>query len=548
MTRLEDVLNKSELVKEYYKWLLNSENINLEKELDLSLVQTYNDPYIYYPECMHDLFHAEKLQRLSRVSQLGSMFQYYPGAYHTRLAHSIGTFGKKQEEHIYLWQQNPEFVNYIESNGLKKYIIAEEIKMLYHDVGHLPFSHISEQELIGKKGIHEMIGMDILLTDPELSAIFSRLEISDELRTVLNQDVFNSSEHDDGNMDVDRKDFLQRDTLHIGGPCFGYYPIYTRKVAKINSDGTYQKSADGHIIFSESLETNSKFIDVYSYSDLSQIENFLNERQSQYDNKYYHSSTLATDTILGFVLKNLAPKNRNLCPDLVEYINFLKNHNYKSAAKYDDIRIYKSLINLALNSSDQNVIDTVSLLFVPFENWLENMYEQLDKIKDADFIKTIHKNLVKGNSRFAQNIKNPNFFNENVILVDGENSRELKRKGFFHLIYNSHSFSAYNSSFPIFIEDADGNTFALEEHPDRSRNWLDTRTYSQVAICIIPLLRLQGLSPFKIADYAKECRRLHTNTSIDSSLLPSINMKHLQTGHDITSYFELGEEDSLDDR
>lgn len=548
MTRLEDVKNKEQIVRQYYSWLLDTTDIELERELDLSLVQTYNDPYIYYPECMHDLFHTEKLQRLARVSQLASMFSCYVGAYHSRLEHSIGAFSRKQEEHIYLWMQNPEFVTYIENNNLKKFVIAEEIKMLYHDVGHFPFSHVTEQQIIGKRGIHEKVGQEILLSDKEISSAAQKLGITYELQTVLSHNVLNSQEHDEGNIDVDRKDYLQRDALHVGGPCFGYFPIYTRKVAKINPDGSYKKSTDGSVFLTDSLGPYSKFIDVYSHADFPKIENFFYGRESQYQNKYFHSDTLTRDTILGIVLSDIAPKNKEHCPDLIDYITFLKNGDYQSAQKYDDVRIYKSLINLGLKSSDKNIIDMVSLLFVPLENWLENMYEQLDKTRDADFIKIIYRDLIKGNSPFAQNLRNKNFFDENVLFVEGENSHELKRKGFSSLIYNSHSLSAYSSSSPVFIEDVDGNVFSLEAHPDRTRNWLDTRTSSHIAICILPLLRLQGLSPSQVDTYTMECKKMKSDTSIAPLLIPTVNMKHLQTGHDITSYFLSSQEDSLDDR
>jgi HD superfamily phosphohydrolase len=548
MTRLEDLETKEEIIHQYYSWLLDTNDVTLEKQLDLSLVQNYNDPYIYYPKCMHDLFHTEKLQRLGRISQLASMFSVYPGAYHSRLDHSIGAFSQKQEEHIYLWLQNPEFIAYIENNNLKKYLLAEEIKMLYHDVGHFPFSHVTEQQIIGKRGIHEEIGQTILLTDTEICAATQKLGISQELQTVLFQDVFNSHEHDEGNIDVDRKDYLQRDTLHIGGPNFSYYPIYSRKIAKIAPDGSYKKSPDGSVILCDSLGAHSKFIDVYSYSDLPKVEDFFYARETQYKNKYFHSTTLTRDTLLSIVLRDIAPKHKEYCSDLIDYITFLKSEDYESAQKYDDIRIYKSLINLGLNCSDQNVVDMVSLLFVPFDNWLESIYEQIDRTVDYDFIKTIHHDLIKGTSRFSKNIKNKNFFAENVILIEGENSSKLKQKGFLNLIYNSHSLSAYNPSCPVFIENTNGKAFALENHPDRSRDWLDTRTYSQIAICILPLLRLQGLSAFEIADYSMECKQMKADTSINSSLMPSINMKHLQTGHNITSHFFPNQEDSWDNR
>lgn len=519
MTRLEDLPTKEELIKNYYSWLLDNNDIKLEKEIDICLPVSDRDCFIYYPEIMVNLFHTEALQKLGRISQLSSMYQSTPGAWHSRLEHSIAVFGKKQEEHIYLWMNNPDFVRYIEENGLKKYLLAEEIKMLYHDVGHLPFSHPTEKEIIKRRGGHEEIGKDILLTDPEVVAILTRLGILEEVRTVLTEDVFNSNEHDEGNLDVDRKAYLQTDAIHIGTDNFNRYPIYSRKIAKVNEDGSYMKSPNGSILLTDTLGPDSKFIDVYAHSDISQVEGVLYGRENLYKNGYYSPTVLAHDTIMGLVQSKVAPANGKYCPDLQNYINFLNNGDYQSAKEYDEVDIFKSLIDLGLNCDNPDVVDMVSLVFVPFSNWLNLMHARLDASKDAEFIKSIRRNIIEGNSRFAKNLRDKNFFNENVILIEGENSSALKRKGLTHLIYNSNCVSAYNPSQPLYLEDKNGDVFALEDHPDKSRNWRDTRSYSSIAICATPWLRLQGLSPFKIADYVRQCQGMKSEFSIGE--LPS---------------------------
>ncbi len=543
MTRIEDIPNKSELIKQYYQWLLDSDTVSLEKELDLTLAPSYDDPYIYYPECMHDIFHTQALQKLGRITHLSAMYHIYPNAYHSRLEHSIAAYGKKQEEHIYLWRDNPLFVEYVEKNNLKKYLLAEEVKMLYHDVGHLPFSHVAEHEIIGKKGVHEEIGLDILLTDPEVLNAAAQLGISEELKTVLTEDILNSFEHDDGNIDVDRKAFLQTDSLRLGGPQLCRYPIYSRKIAEINPDGSYKKAPDGHVILSDSLGPNSKFIDVYSYSDFKQVEGVLYGRENLYKNGYYHPYTLTHDTILGLAQSKIAPQNSEYCPEIVDYIDALKNRDFKSAKKYDEADIYKYLIQIGLNSPNPDVVDMISLVFVPFDNFLELMYEMLDKSKDSDFINLIHKDIINGNSRFATNVRTKNFFEQQVSTFKVEDSNELKNKGLSHLIYNSHSHSAYSSS--VFVESADGNVFALEEHPNRSRNWSNTRASYQIAICILPFLRLQGLSEEEINHYISECQKIDSKVSAQSSLTTKINMKHCQTHNSIYSYFSC--DDSRDE-
>lgn len=97
MVRLEYLPNKSQLVQNYYKWLLDDNNISLKSVLDLSLAPHYDDPHIYYSECMHDLFHTSILQKLDKITQLSSMYQIFPDAYHSRLEHSIATYEKNRK-------------------------------------------------------------------------------------------------------------------------------------------------------------------------------------------------------------------------------------------------------------------------------------------------------------------------------------------------------------------------------------------------------------------------------------------------------------------
>lgn len=528
--RIEDLSDKSQIVRDYYSWLFSDPVIELKKDLDVSLGISHRDPFIYHPSCIDDLFHTHCLQKLGRITQLSSIFRQNPGAWHSRLEHSIAAFNKKQEEHIYLWMNNPDFVKYVEDNDLKSFLIAEEIKILYHDVGHFPFSHITEKEIImlsdiyavikeilGPKAIHEFVGETILLQDHEVSSILRKLGLYDAVCTVLKEDILNSHEHDDGNIDTDRKAFVETDIAHLGGienPI--RYPIYSRKIAKINPDGSYMKSANGSIILTDSLGDNSKYIDVFASSDISSVENVLSTRESLYTNHYYHPTTLAHDTIIGLVQSEIALTEPQHCPNLANYIRLLQAGKFLEAKQYDEVDIFKDLINLGLHSKDPNIIDMVSLLFVPFENWLNLMAAQLDRKKDADFIQFISKELIHGTSRFAQNLRTKDFFDKNVIIVQGDSTTDLKEQKLEGLIYNSHSLRAYKPSQPIYVEDCEGNIFPLENHPNRTRDWANSTSQINVAICILPLLKFRGISPETIKLYKQLCRPLSGFDTKDS--------------------------------
>src|ERR1035441_551033 len=87
-----------------------------------------------------------EMQRLKYIRQLDLSYLVFPGANHTRFEHSLGTM---QVSKILfsgtLGKSEPEF-SYVG---------------LLHDIGHGPFSHLSEPYLEKKLGKnHEQIGVD----------------------------------------------------------------------------------------------------------------------------------------------------------------------------------------------------------------------------------------------------------------------------------------------------------------------------------------------------------------------------------------------------
>ena len=72
-----------------------------------------------------------QFQRLRRIKQLGLISLIYPGATHTRFEHCVGTMtlGSKLAEELGLTNDEIELIR---ASGL------------LHDIGHGPFSHVSE--------------------------------------------------------------------------------------------------------------------------------------------------------------------------------------------------------------------------------------------------------------------------------------------------------------------------------------------------------------------------------------------------------------------
>ena len=167
MESLNNQRNKRQIVEEFFKWVLNKNDVVLYEELDLSLAPDYYDPNIYYTKEIYDFFNTDAMKRIGRVNQLGLVIIESENCYHNRLEHSKGTYNRKLEELIYL-ASNPEYRAYIEKNNLKLYLIAELIKEAAHDMGHLPLSHVMEVQVMGRRDFHEDIGKKLLLEDEQI--------------------------------------------------------------------------------------------------------------------------------------------------------------------------------------------------------------------------------------------------------------------------------------------------------------------------------------------------------------------------------------------
>ena len=143
-------------------------------------------------------------QRLRYIKQLGLSHLVYPGALHTRFHHALGA--------MHLMGQA---IGTLRSKG---HAISEEealgahIAILLHDIGHGPFSHTLEHSLV--EGIdHE--GISALVMDALNAEMDGALTIGLSIfrnaypHHFLHQLV-------SGQLDVDRMDYLNRDSFYTG--------------------------------------------------------------------------------------------------------------------------------------------------------------------------------------------------------------------------------------------------------------------------------------------------------------------------------------------
>ena len=172
----------------------------------------------------------------------------------------------------------------IEKEGRKLELLAELIKSLGHDIGHLPLSHVVEANIMGKRGIHEKIGKKILLKNEELTNIYQK--ISKNFLSIMEKvcdeeyDELNLKQVDESNYDVDRLDYLQRDNLYLGSFIDLQLEPYEEIKAKVDENGEIQLSEDDSIVKANPNE-NFKSINVYGRNSLAKIEEILSAREKR---------------------------------------------------------------------------------------------------------------------------------------------------------------------------------------------------------------------------------------------------------------------------
>jgi len=87
---------------------------------------------IDYSDTEEKIINSQMFQRLRGIKQLALASFVYPGAHHTRFEHSLGA--------MHLAGKVGESLNL--SNEQTKIL---RLAGLLHDIGHGPFSHVSEQ-------------------------------------------------------------------------------------------------------------------------------------------------------------------------------------------------------------------------------------------------------------------------------------------------------------------------------------------------------------------------------------------------------------------
>ena len=181
----------------------------------------FRDPihgFIHADDFEAALIRSRPLQRLRSIRQLGFAYLVFPGAEHSRFSHVLGTMDLAGRVYDAIAIRSDGLLPVGETARERRLVRAAA---LLHDIGHAPFSH-SAEHLFEEDIDHEDMTRR-LLTSPEMRDIFAGhgegLEPAEvtallagpqEPRDRLLAKIVS------GELDVDKMDYLLRDSLYCG--------------------------------------------------------------------------------------------------------------------------------------------------------------------------------------------------------------------------------------------------------------------------------------------------------------------------------------------
>lgn len=262
-------------------------------------------------------------QRLRNIHQMAFAHLVYPGAVHSRLHHSLGAYHLMCTALAELKSKGIE-ITAVEEQGAK-------IAILLHDIGHGPYSHALEHELI--PGVHhETISQLIIerLNEEFNGQLTTAIEIfaNRHPKPFLHQLI-------SGQLDVDRMDYLNRDSFFTGVAegVIGYDRIIKMLCVQ-----------NGQLMVEEK--------GVYS------IEKFLVSRRLMYWQVYLHKTVLGAE----MMLKHIFRRARQLMKDGQKPEAATRALNYFLGLEHCNIR---EDLALFCRMDDADVMATI-------KNWCEH--------------------------------------------------------------------------------------------------------------------------------------------------------------------------------
>ena len=286
-----------------------------------------NDPiygFISIPdEFIFDLIEHPFFQRLRRIAQLGTTSLVYPGALHTRFHHVIGAMHLMTNAITTIRRKGHE----ITADEERAVLIA----ILLHDIGHGPFSHALEYDIVNGVS-HEDISSFFI------ERISEEFDGKLDLALKIFQNVYKKPflhQLVSSQLDMDRLDYLNRDSFYTG---VSEGIIGSERIIEMLN------VHEGNLVLEEK--------GIYS------IEKFIVARRLMYWQVYLHKTVVAGEFMLIHILrraKHLAQRGENLfaSPALSFFLT--------SDIQLDDFKKNPAVLNTFAQLDDYDILGAIKV-------------------------------------------------------------------------------------------------------------------------------------------------------------------------------------------
>lgn len=381
-----------------------------------------------------DLIDTEEFQRLRHINQLGVSSFTYPGATHTRFAHSLGV--------TYLMKRFIDKIMQLKDSSieeskqdLENHRMLALVAALLHDIGHGPFSHAIE----GITGIdHEEVSIAIINGNTGINQLLERYsegfakEVTEVIRRTHPSHVvvkLLSSQ-----LDVDRIDYLLRDSKMTGA---GYGAFDLEWLINVLRIGEHQ----GEIEVGLDLKKG-----------LSIAEDFVMARYYMYKHVYFHKATRGVEIMIKKILERAQQLNRVGKLELNQHVRLvfskpdlpLQHEVLHSFLQLTDHTIWNNIYEWRTNEDEDLSRLCKHLLNRKIYKSIDTPVDQMALFKEMNAL--AQKEGKEIEDIFYSDTPTTSYYKDNYISqhTEGEESREEKE-----------------ASEQIILFDADGDGFEL---------------------------------------------------------------------------------------
>lgn len=362
--------------EEFFKKIFKKPEVYLYTDFDPILTaenkEDMKQGIVYYTSEIDKVLQTKAFKRINRIFQLGTKFYSSSKFMHTRGDHSKGTYQRTLDLLVNL-SKKEEINCLIEKNHYEKYLLAELIRALLHDIGHGPFSHTMEIVCNWSKGFHEELGKRIINEDKELKTTLDKIypNLTDLMNEVERKNFLGLNCLFEGQFDVDRADFLPRDNYASVRESIDMSTIVTELFDSIEI---------------KKIKEKNKLVPVFPENMLGHIEKFLECRYNNYKFLYYSFDEklyehifkeFATEVLKNsedFKLKSYLVGNIDKRPEEIDLEEYMK---------FNDIEFLKGILEVYSKTKNERLKELASYC-LPNNTMTKALYSRIIVFRRKD--------------------------------------------------------------------------------------------------------------------------------------------------------------------